>query len=222
MNPVRFLVLLLLQFLLAASAQAGISGMQNQAARNAGSAGRTMLASLPDNGLGGLGELARLSKKRARGAAAADADAEKAAAQGSPIDYDHIIGADYTKAGRPTGGHTLLNGDVKIVPGTESIPDAFGVYKATIQVPDPRNPGQWITKTSNGAMNTMFPKDWDEMRIKSEVDAAWNSPHKVVTGSRWRSVTPSGVRVEGFTTPRVTVYPVYRGARPAQEGKNEN
>lgn len=56
--------------------------------------------------------------------------------------------ADYTKKGKPTGGHTLLYGDVRIVPGTESVPDVAGVYKATIQVPDPANPGQWITKTS--------------------------------------------------------------------------
>jgi hypothetical protein len=61
--------------------------------------------------------------------------------------------ADYTKKGKPTGGHTLLYGDVRIVPGTESAPDVAGVYKATIQVPDPANPGQWMTKTSNKSTN---------------------------------------------------------------------
>ncbi|SPC10168.1 EndoU domain-containing protein [Cupriavidus taiwanensis] len=130
--------------------------------------------------------------------------------KGSPIDYDHVVGADYTKAGRPTGGHTLLNGDVRIVPGTESVPDSTGVYKATIQVPDPTNPGQWVTKTNNASTNTMFPKSWDEPKIKAEVDAAWHSPNKVVIGEKWSSVTPSGVKVEGYTTPRVTVYPVYQ------------
>jgi hypothetical protein len=131
--------------------------------------------------------------------------------KGSPVAYAHIMGADYTIKGgktKPTGGHTLLNGDVRIVPGTESVPDATGVYTATIQVPDPQNPGQWLTKTSNGSENTMFPKGWDEARIKVEVDAAWNSPSKTVVGNRWRSVTPSGVKVEGYISPRVTVYPV--------------
>lgn len=131
-------------------------------------------------------------------------------AKGSPVDYDHIIGADYTKTGKPTGGHTLLNGDVKIVAGTESTPDATGVYEATIQVPDPKNPGQWITKTSNESTNTMFPKTWDEARIKAEVDAAWNSPSKIVIGEKWTSVTPSGVKVEGYISPRATVYPIYQ------------
>jgi len=129
---------------------------------------------------------------------------------GSPVDIAHAIGADYTKAGRPTGGHSLLNGDVQIVPGTESIPDASGVYKATIQVPDPQNPGQWLTKTSNNSTNSMFPKNWDAERIQSEVDAAWNSPNKVVNGSKWSSFTPSGVKVEGFISPRTTVYPVHQ------------
>jgi Bacterial EndoU nuclease len=129
----------------------------------------------------------------------------------SPIDFDHVIGADYTARGNPTGGHSLLNGDVRIVAGTESAADASGVYKATIQVPDPANPGQWLTKTSNEFTNSMFPKEWTETRIKVEVDAAWNSPQKTIVGDRWFSKTPSGVEVVGYLSPRVTVYPVYQG-----------
>ena len=128
---------------------------------------------------------------------------------GSPIDYKHTIGADYNAKGKPTGGHSLVNGDVRIVPGTESAPNAVGVYRATIQVLDPKNPGQWITKTSNKGINDMFPKDWGPERIKYEVDAAWNSTGKIVIGDEWFSKTPSGVRVRGFLTPRVTVFPIY-------------
>ncbi|WP_223569657.1 hemagglutinin repeat-containing protein [Pseudomonas sp. BF-R-26] len=128
----------------------------------------------------------------------------------SPVDYDHIIGADYNKDDKPTGAHTLLNGDVRIVPGTQSAPDPSGVYEATVQVPDRNNPGQWITKPANDEVNTMFPASWDKARLIYEVDAAWNSPRKVVTGTKWRSVTPSGVTVQGYTYPRTTVYPIYR------------
>lgn len=130
---------------------------------------------------------------------------------GTPIDYDHVLGADYTPKGKPTGGHSLVKNDVQIVPGTESVPDAFGVYKATVQVPDPAKPGQWLTKTSNNSTNTMFPKDWmTQTRIKVEVDGAWNNPNKVVVGDKWYSVTPSGVKVEGWIAPRTTVYPLYQ------------
>ncbi|MGE8187153.1 hemagglutinin repeat-containing protein [Pseudomonas sp. NPDC086278] len=126
----------------------------------------------------------------------------------SPVDYSHIIGADYKSDGTPTGAHTLLNGDVRIVPGSASTPDPFGVYLARVEVPDIKNPGQWIVKPARE--HTMFPAAWDEARIRSEVDAAWNSPKKIVTGTSWRSETPSGVSVQGYTYPRATVYPVYK------------
>lgn len=151
-----------------------------------------------------------------KGVTGVDSDgggSSRAPVKASPIDYDHVVGADYSKSGRPTGGHSLLNGDVRIVPGSESVADSTGVYQATVQVPDPSRPGQWMTKTSNGSINTMFPKTWDEAKVKAEVDAAWNSPNKVLVGDKWSSITPSGVKVEGFTSPRVTVYPIYQGSK---------
>lgn len=131
----------------------------------------------------------------------------------SPIDMAHIIGADFNRrTGEPTGGHSLLKGDVRIVPGSESAPDATGVYRAHVQMADPKKPGQWLTKNDrNGQpmLNTMFPKDWTAERITTELDAAWNSPTKTKKGEKWSALTPSGVRVEGYLAPRVTAYPVY-------------
>ena len=126
----------------------------------------------------------------------------------SPVDYPHILGADYKNNGTPTGGHSLVNGDVRIIPGSESSPDSTGVYKARILVPSKNDPSVWIPKP--GREHTMFPVTWDKQRIISEVDAAWNSPNKIVTGDKWESKTPSGVTIEGYTTPRTTAYPVYK------------
>jgi hypothetical protein len=134
-------------------------------------------------------------------------------ASNSPIDFKHIIGADYKRhTGEPTGGHTLLNGDVRLIEGTVSAPDATGVYRAQVQMADPQHAGQWITKTDrNGSPmpNTMFPKDWPAEQVVSEVNAAWFSPTKTIRGDKWSALTPSGVRVEGYLEPRVTAYPVY-------------
>lgn len=131
----------------------------------------------------------------------------------SPIDMEHIVGADFNRrTGLPTGGHTLLNGDVRVIPGSESAPDTTGVYRAHVQMADPTRPGQWVTKTDrNGKpmQNTMFPKSWSAERVAFELDAAWNSPNKTIRGDKWSALTPSGVRVEGYTAPRVTAYPVY-------------
>ena len=134
-------------------------------------------------------------------------------ASNSPIDFKHILGADYKRhTGEPTGGHTLLNGDVRLIDGSASAPDASGVYRAQVQMVDPQHPGQWITKTDrNGSPmpNTMFPKDWTAEQVVSEVNAAWFSPTKTIRGDKWSALTPSGVRVEGYLEPRVTAYPVY-------------
>jgi hypothetical protein len=131
----------------------------------------------------------------------------------SPIDFKHIIGADYKRhTGAPTGGHTLLNGDVRVIEGTASAPDATGVYRAHVQMADPKHPGQWITKTDrngNPMPNTMFPTHWTAEQVVSEVNAAWFSATKTIRGDKWSALTPSGVRVEGYLEPRVTVYPVY-------------
>ena len=131
----------------------------------------------------------------------------------SPIDFKHIIGADYKRhTGEPTGGHTLLNGDVRVIEGTTTAPDGTGVYRAQVQMADPKHPGQWLTKTDrngNPMPNTMFPQDWTAEQVVSEVEAAWFSPTKTIRGDKWSALTPSGVRVEGYLEPRVTAYPVY-------------
>jgi hypothetical protein len=134
-------------------------------------------------------------------------------ASNSPIDFKHIIGADFKRhTGQPTGGHTLLNGDVRVIDGTASATDSTGVYRAQVQMADPQHTGQWITKTDrngNPMFNTMFPKDWTAEQVVSEVNAAWFSPTKTIRGDKWSALTPSGVRVEGYLEPRVTAYPVY-------------
>ena len=133
----------------------------------------------------------------------------------SPIDFDHVIKADYKRNGKPSGGHSVLFGDVRIIPGSKTRPDVNGVYEAKVEMPDPNNPGQWIPKTKrNGDImdNTMFPEKWSEQQIIDEVNAAWNSTEKVIfnDNTMWQAKTPSGVFVEGFLRPRTTVYPKYK------------
>lgn len=60
------------------------------------------------------------------------------------------------KKGKATGGHSLLNGDVRIVPGTELPPNAHGVYQAGVEMK--KKDGTWVAKKSNKSINTMFPK----------------------------------------------------------------
>ena len=127
----------------------------------------------------------------------------------APIDFDHVIGADVKANGKATGGHTLVNGDVRIVPGTEMAPNAQGVYEAGVEMAHPTVPGTWVPKTTNQGVNTMFPKAWSADKVRAEIDAAWHSPAKITTGNIWHSTIPSGVRVMGYISPKTTAYPLY-------------
>lgn len=56
-------------------------------------------------------------------------------------------------------------------------------------------------------MSTMFPDSWTADRVKVEVEAAYQN--KTINGNKWAGVTPSGVIVERWLTPKTTVYPKY-------------
>ncbi|HAY42340.1 MAG TPA: hypothetical protein DCY59_01755, partial [Micrococcaceae bacterium] len=125
----------------------------------------------------------------------------------APIDYDgHILSAEIKANGNVVGGHSLVGGDIRVIAGTEGVPNSVGVYKAKIEVADPRNPGVYLPKGNNKGESTMFPKGWSGDKIKMEVDAAYSG--RVINGNVWEGVTPSGVRVRGYLTPKVTVFPV--------------
>jgi filamentous hemagglutinin len=131
----------------------------------------------------------------------------------APIDFDgHIIRAEIKPNGNVVGGHSTATGEVRVIPGTASAPNAQGVYSARIEVEDPLNPGSFLRKTNGNppGTSTMFPNTWTSDRIKVEVDSAYAN-RKPVAGrpGMWQGVTPSGVKVEGWLSPVVTVYPKF-------------
>ena len=118
----------------------------------------------------------------------------------------------YGRSVKVTGGHSTLNGDVKV---TEIVspPDANGVYQAKVQMQTPD--GTWVDKTSNQGVNTMFPQHWDAAKIEAEIASAWTSqrPHPSGKEDMWIGTSSSGVDIEGYKSPRTTAYPVYGGKR---------
>lgn len=125
----------------------------------------------------------------------------------APIDFDgHITRGEIKPNGSVVGGHSTATGEVRVISGTESARNPQGVYKAKIEVADPSRPGQYLPKTNNGGFSTLFPDNWSPERIKVEVDAAYKN--RTINGNMWSGTTPSGVKVQGYLTPKVTVYPV--------------
>ena len=57
----------------------------------------------------------------------------------------------------------------------------------------------------------MFPDQWTGDRIKVEVDAAYKNRQLIKNpfngAPMWEGVTPSGVKVQGYLNPNVTVFP---------------
>lgn len=127
----------------------------------------------------------------------------------TPIDVDgHVLGGEIKPNGDVVGGHSIASGKVRVVTGTCSTPNAQGVYKAEVEVEDAAHPGQWVRKTNNGGISTMFPDSWTAAQVKAEIDHAYQ--HKTISGNgMWTGTTPSGVRVRGFLSPKTTAYPIY-------------
>lgn len=130
----------------------------------------------------------------------------------SPVDVGHVIGGDYNaRTGRVTGGHSLLMDDVRVVEYL-SVPDANGVYLARVEIKTPD--GRWVEKVQPDGKpmpNTMFPKNWDEVRIQNEIHSAWSARNEINDGSRrWTGVSTSGLTIEGYSSPRATAYPLFK------------
>lgn len=125
------------------------------------------------------------------------------------LDFNHFIGGDINKKGTVTGGHSLTRGDVRVIQQT-SAPDKHGVYQATVEIKKPD--GSWEVKTKKGGKvmtkHTIFPKDWDEARIRAEVTSAWES-RIMLKDNKWQGTSKSGIKIEGFTEPNRTAYPIY-------------
>ena len=125
-----------------------------------------------------------------------------------PDHVEHIIGGDFnTRSQKVTGGHSLLNGDVRIVEMV-SPPDANGVYRAVVEIRQPD--GQWTTKSNKGGSNTMFPADWSREKIIEEVDSAWKNRKAHSNEDKWIGTSNSGIEIEGYKYPNPTAFPVYK------------
>ena len=118
-----------------------------------------------------------------------------------------MIGGDFNARSRKvTGGHSLLNGDVRIVE-VVSPPDVNGVYQAFVEIKQPD--GQWVRKENGSAPNTMFPTNWNRERIIEEIDSAWKNQEPTISDNRWKGKSKSGLSIEGYKYPNPTAFPVY-------------
>lgn len=128
------------------------------------------------------------------------------------FDFNHIIGGDVNKSGKKVmGGHSLNKGDVRISKIIDE-PDINGVYNAEVEIFNPKTQ-KWELKKAD---TTMFPKDWNEDKIKAEIKSAWDSNDFVSKttnkGKEWSGTSSSGIKIRGYINKdSTTAFPEYRG-----------
>jgi hypothetical protein len=66
-----------------------------------------------------------------------------------------------------------------------------------------------------GGANTMFPKDWDDVKIQTEIKSAWESraPHPDGNPDMCDGMSSSGVLINGYLLPKATAYPVIKKSK---------
>lgn len=73
------------------------------------------------------------------------------------------------------------------------------------------NPNASVNRFIKFKQSVMFPNSWGRERVELEVNAAYLNRVEYTKGHTrfWQGETPGGIKVRGFTNPRVTVYPIF-------------
>lgn len=119
----------------------------------------------------------------------------------------HILEGEVNKAGKATGYHYegLPSAKGKVIPGTQSAPNSFGVYKAKVQV-------EGKAKTDNNGESTFFPKDWTAQQVVDAINEAYGKK-SYRTGNIYAGDTAKGMRINMYldegTGKIISAFPQY-------------
>ncbi len=105
---------------------------------------------------------------------------------------EHILEGELNRRGRGVGYHYegMPTARGRVIPGTESPPNAHGVYQAQVEI-------DGVPKTGKQGMSTFFPKDMSPQQIVDSINEAFaNQRH--VTGNTYTGTTSSGMRVDMY------------------------
>ena len=127
----------------------------------------------------------------------------------NPHALEHILEGNLNKKGHAGGFHYngMPNSKGKIIPGTKSVPNHFGVYEAEVTV-------NGIRKTANGGKSTFFPDHWNAQEVVDAINEAFNKK-QFVQGRRNSYVgeLSNGMQIEMFidniTGKVISAFPKY-------------
>ncbi|WP_420535070.1 EndoU domain-containing protein [Brevibacillus formosus] len=90
------------------------------------------------------------------------------------------------------GFHWLAgsNGTARIVPGTKSSVNRFGVYEAQVEF-------NGVLKSGNNGKSTFFPDNWTRDQVINGINEAFSNK-ALVQGNTYRGTTSSGMVIEMY------------------------
>ena len=107
---------------------------------------------------------------------------------------EHILEGQINKRGKAVGFHYegFPTAKGKIIDGTKSIPNDFGVYTGKVEVGG-------VPKISNGGKSTFFPEGWTAQEVIDAINQAFNNK-EFVQGTRntYRGKAANGLKIEMY------------------------
>jgi hypothetical protein len=118
----------------------------------------------------------------------------------------HIFHGEVNVRGKAVGYHYegIPNTPGKVIPGTETPPNRYGVYQAQVEV-------NGIPKTGNSGYSTFFPKNMSPQEIVDAINHAYsNKVH--LTGNTYVGVAPNGMEIQMYLDASgqiISAFPIY-------------
>lgn len=118
----------------------------------------------------------------------------------------HILEGELNGRGQAVGFHYdgLESKKGKIIEGTETSPNEFGVYEAKVEV-------SGVEKTSNAGRSTFFPIEWTAQQVVDSINDAYGVK-EFKNGNTYEGLTSEGQVIRMYLDQNkliISAFPVY-------------
>ncbi|AQR91907.1 EndoU domain-containing protein [Clostridium saccharobutylicum] len=120
---------------------------------------------------------------------------------------EHILEGELNARSKAVGFHYegMPTAKGNIIPGTESVPNKFGVYTAKVEV-------NGVPKTANGGISSFYPKTWNAQDMVDEINQAYNN-RAFKSGNEFYGYASTGLKIKMYidsnTNKIISAFPDY-------------
>lgn len=119
---------------------------------------------------------------------------------------EHILEGELNSRGQAVGFHYngLPTKNGKIIVGTATGPNNYGVYEAKVEV-------NGIAKTSNGGKSSFFPDEWTAQEVVDAINEAYHN-REFIIGNTYEGLTAKGMLISMYLDQNdqiISAFPIY-------------